>query len=356
MKFTALSLSVGLFAGHAAAAACRAVYVTTTVPANAVVVPPTSTAIVEPVAASSSAVEPAALPSGQAGVFAEGAVPGAATTVTSLLASVQATTFATVTSAAAPTSVPASVPAPGSTGPKRGLSYNGVSLANLFSGKGVSWGYNWGQSSGGLSGIEFVPMLWGLNDALTGTWTASVAAAKGAGVTHLLGFNEPDLPPQANPSGNQALLTVAQSIAGYKQYLQPYAGQFKLGSVAVTNGLSAPDGSPMGVNYLKQFVAGCSGCQIDFVVMHWYAGGSAQDMLLNLQGQVQAIYDAGGQRPVWITEFQALNTDPAVQGDFLSQAIAWLDGCSMVERYAYFDVDTSLTSGGGLSALGKIYI
>lgn len=347
MKFTALSLSVGLFAGHAAAAACRAVYVTTTVPANAVVVPPTSTAIVEPVAASSSAVEPAALPSGQAGVFAEGAVPGAATTVTSLLASVQATTFATVTSAAAPTSVPASVPAPGSTGPKRGLAYNDASAANLFVGKStVTWGYNWGQTSSGLSGsFEYVPMLWSAGGV--GSWDANVAAAKAAGSKHLLAFNEPD-------QAGQALMPVSEAISLYQQHIQPYGGDFKLGSVAVTNGQFAADGSPMGVNYLKQFVDGCSGCQIDFVVMHWYAGGDSVEAILeNLQTQVQAIHTAGGGRPVWITEFQCQNA--GLEDAFIKAAVPWLDSSPLVDRYSYFKVETPLTSGNALAQAGIDY-
>jgi hypothetical protein len=77
-----------------------------------------------------------------------------------------------------------------------------------------------------------------------------------SGTTHLLAFNEPDIDSQAN-------LTVTVAMAGYLDYLQPFAGKVKLGSLAVTN-----RGGHMGLGWLKDFLSRYSSCTIDFVAIH----------------------------------------------------------------------------------------
>jgi hypothetical protein len=160
-----------------------------------------------------------------------------------------------------------------------------------------------------------------------------------AGSTHLLGFNEPDLASQSN-------LDYSTAAQGWTTYMEPFAGKAKLVSPAVTNG-----GSPMGLTWLKNFLGSCSSCTVDAVAIHWYNGGDAAAF----KQYVSDAYAAGGNRPVWVTEFQASGS-VAEQQAFLTEVMAWMDSSSMVERYAYFMAsDGILCTGNSLSALGNTF-
>lgn len=69
-------------------------------------------------------------------------------------------------------------------------------------------------------------MLWGSGSE--STWLAAAADAIEEGATALLGYNEPDYVYQSN-------LTPARAAAGWKKYMEPFAGQVKLVSPAMTN-------------------------------------------------------------------------------------------------------------------------
>lgn len=253
------------------------------------------------------------------------------------------TTFATSTSSSAAASPTTSS---GGSGDKRGLAYNEASFLSAFTGSLTNWCYNWGSTPGGdvPSNLEYVPMLWSDTDSFTGDWDSAVSTAKSSGSSHLLSFNEPDLSSQSN-------IAYGQAASSYMTYMQPYAGSFKLGAPAVTNG--AAD-SGMGLGYLSSFISSCKdlGCTIDFVPIHWYNDASQVD---DFKNHVTQAYTAGGNRPIWITEIGASGSTDAQQS-FLEQVIPWLDSQDFVERYAYFMVsDGSLMSGSSVSALGNTY-
>ncbi|CCU81172.1 hypothetical protein BGHDH14_bgh02974 [Blumeria hordei DH14] len=224
---------------------------------------------------------------------------------------------------------------------KRGLAFNDVSkLAAFSSSSKVSWAYNWGSSTPNLpNNYEYVPMLWGLGEHSAG-WNHAADKAIASGSTHLLAFNEPDLAAQSS-------LSIPLAVDGYRSLMQPYAGKAKLGSPAVTNG-----GAPMGLTYLQNFISSCSGCTIDFVNIHWYNGGNAQDF----KNYVTKAHAAGGGRPVWITEFEA-SGDTAQQQAFLNDVLPWLDSQDYVERYAYFMAADGIliSSGTTLSPVGQAF-
>ncbi|KAL2066237.1 hypothetical protein VTL71DRAFT_2308 [Oculimacula yallundae] len=253
------------------------------------------------------------------------------------------TTFESVpspatTSSAAP--IPTVAPPVSSSG-KRGLAYNAANLLSAFtSSSGVTWAYNWGSTTPSIpSNFEYVPMLWGLRQSEIGNWDKSVATALAAGSTHLLAFNEPDLAAQAN-------IGYVEAAAGYMKYMQPYASKAKLVSPAVTNG-----GGEMGLTYLSNFISACSSCTIDKVAIHWYNGGDAAAF----KEYMAKAYKAGGNRPLWITEFEASGSD-AEQAAFLTEVMAWMDKTDYIERYAYFGVfEGNLVDGTKLSALGNTY-
>ncbi|KAI9847144.1 MAG: hypothetical protein M1838_001001 [Thelocarpon superellum] len=225
----------------------------------------------------------------------------------------------------------------GSGSKKRGLAYNDASLTGGFGGSGsqVSWAYNWASSTSGLSDdYEYVPMLWGTSSDKTSSWSSVASAAIKAGSKHLLAFNEPDNAGQANISPEEA-------AAGYKQFMQPFAGQAQLGAPAVTNA-----GSPAGLAWLESFLGLCTDCQIDFVPIHWYDSATNFGYF---KEYVESAYKAGGNRPLWITEFGASGSTDE-QNTFLQDVMPWLDSLNYVQRYAYFGCfDGNLVDGSSPS-------
>lgn len=145
-------------------------------------------------------------------------------------------------------------------------------------------------------------------------------------------------------------MSLNDSVSGYQQWMNPLAGTVRLGAPAVTNG-----GGTMGLTYLRSFLAQCTGCHIDFVPVHWYgdAGNSS-----GFEWYVQQAYAAGGNRPLWITEFGTTSGSAEETEGFLSSVSQWMDGQAMVERYAWF-MDSAgneiNANGTGLSALGSLY-
>ncbi|TWU77419.1 hypothetical protein ED733_006502 [Metarhizium rileyi] len=222
--------------------------------------------------------------------------------------------------------------------PKRGLAVNDGIPISKFGGtyKGhksqVNWQYNWDSTTRQKASFaEFVPMLWGTQSFHTNQWHNNVVYWTQRGTKHLLGFNEPDRPNQAN-------LSPGAAVAAWRKYMEPFAGHVKLGAPAVSNG---------GYNWLSAFLNECKGCHIDFIPVHWYNDHSLE---FDLENWVNKICKLARGRKVWITE----------QGAFLKKALPFLDKNSCVERYSYFGTANNskvlLQNGGpALSALGNQY-
>lgn len=275
------------------------------------------------------------------------AVAATSTSTSSTSVYVAPTTSAAVAASTTPSSaakVTTTTASSGSSAGKRGVAYNDASLTTPFVGSSqVTWGYNWGQYSSGLSSsFNFVPLLWGTSSSFTSGWAAAVTSAIASGTTHLMSFNEPDLSSQSN-------LSPAAAAAAYMTYMQPYAGKVKLGSPAVTNG-----GGAMGLDWLAAFLVECSACTIDFVPIHWYDSYSNTGYFESHVTNASAV--AGG-RPVWVTEFGCTSgTDDQISG-FLETVMPWMDSQSFVERYSYFMVaDGLLVSGGATTSYGATYM
>jgi hypothetical protein len=122
-------------------------------------------------------------------------------------------------------------------------------------------------------------------------------------------------------------MDVSTAAQAYMSYIQPFASKAKLSAPAVTNG-----GGSIGLTYLSNFISNCSSCTINFVNIHWY--DSATNFAY-FKSHVEQAYTAGGNRPVWITEFATTGTKDE-QNTFLEVVIPWLDAQPYVERYAYF--------------------
>lgn len=284
-------------------------------------------------AASSAAASSSAAPTSSA------APSSAAPTTTQ-----EASSSAAATSSAAASASSTGGSSSSGTG-KRGLSYNDASLTTCFeSSKQISWAYNWGSSSSGLSdNFEYIPMLWGLGSDRTSSWIDTATSLINGGTKHFFSFNEPDLSSQAN-------LSPSAAATGYQTFMNPLKtidNSIQLGAPAVTNG-----GTGMGLDWLSQFMTACTSCDIDFVSIHWY--DSASNIQYFKDHVTQAHTQTG--KPVWVTEFGCTDgTDDEISA-FMEEVLPWMDAQDFVQRYAYFMASEGiLVSGGEPSAIGSTY-
>ncbi|KAK2608943.1 hypothetical protein QQS21_002519 [Conoideocrella luteorostrata] len=232
-------------------------------------------------------------------------------------------------------------------GPKRGLAANEDIPISKFGGEDhgkksqVNWQYNWDSTTKKKQPwAEYVPMLWGTQSFHTDQWFDNAWYWISHGDTgHLLAFNEPDRPDQAN-------LSPGDAANGWKKFMEPFVGHAQLGAPAVSNG---------GYQWLSQFLGACEDCHIDFIPVHWYNDYTLEN---DLESWVNKICELGG-RKIWITEFQGFGSIDEQQ-NFLKKAMPFLDKNDCVYRYAYFGTaDNSKVllenDGPNLSSLGTQY-
>lgn len=186
------------------------------------------------------------------------------------------------------------------------------------------WYYNWNLDRNSTPDLEYVPIR------QTRWWPGLDQDWKARGSLHLLGFNEPDRPDQAN-------MTVGDAIAAWPELM---ATGLRLGAPAVSDG---------GLNWLYSFIdqADATGLRVDFVPVHYYrsyanpadpAGAAAQ-----YYNFLKGVFERT-KRPLWVTEFNngadwTSDPDPtwAQQQATLASMIDMLDNAHFVERYAIFN-------------------
>jgi hypothetical protein len=229
---------------------------------------------------------------------------------------------------------------------KRGIAANVAPSAAFF--PAVRWWYNWAiRSTGTNVGIEFVPMVWN---------QTSVSSALPSGSKYVLGFNEPNFFAQANLSAAQA--------ASYWPALQTNANSAGVAIVGPGMNFCGPAAQCHGTSpyqYLKDFFAACSDCDVDYVAVHWYNCDlpSLRDYL-EPGGNLEGFEQFG--KPIWLTEFSC-DTSASVpqQEAFMRAAIPYLESNPHVFRYSWFSADPIpnakiMNSDGTPTALGQVYI
>ena len=248
---------------------------------------------------------------------------------------------------------------PPSTATKQGLGIvarpDGV-YANRLRAANDRWFYSWSANLPPAPpfGTEFVPMVWGWNDAPSqaGFMQGITDSVRARRFTTLLGFNEPDGKDQAN-------LSVQKALDVWPQLMATGA---RLGSPAAVH---AEGG------WMRDFMKGVDErkLRVDFVTIHWYGDPNAAGFL----GYVDMIHNLY-HRPVWITEFCPADWGAGdgkhpnrfnagqVQG-FLRAVLPGLKGRAYVERFAWFSPGSHdkvmgysalFNDDGSLTDLGKI--
>jgi hypothetical protein len=230
---------------------------------------------------------------------------------------------------------------------KRGIAANTAPGAAFY--PAVRWWYNWSLTpSGGNTGIEFVPMVWG---------SSTVKGAIPAGSRFLLGFNEPNFMSQSNltPQAAAAAWPMLQANgrnAGVTAIVGP--GMNFCGPASSCNGTDP-------YVYLKDFLNACTGCEVDHIAAHWYNCD-----LPSLKAYIESNSSLAGWvqfgKPIWLTEFSCDGSATAAQQEaFMRAAIPYLESQPNVFRYSWFSADPIpnaklINSDGSPTALGQVYI
>jgi hypothetical protein len=213
---------------------------------------------------------------------------------------------------------------------KRGIAYGYHSNEDLAAlSAGIGWWYNWSPQpddsfSGSYSalGVEFVPMIWG------GQFdTSQLEDQIPLDAEYLLTFNEPNFGAQSNLTPEEA--------AGHWPEIEAFAQArgMKIVSPAV-NYCGSPCNETDPFVWLEKFFAACTGCQVDYVAMHWYACDKPA-IEVTLQK-----YEEKFGKPLWVTEFSCLDepqhVNDADELAYQAEAVATLEADPMVFRYAWF--------------------
>lgn len=202
---------------------------------------------------------------------------------------------------------------------------------------GVNWFYNWTPKPGSQKPTEFVPMI-------KGAWNLKQIPAikQMKGITHLLGFNEPERSKQGN-------ISVADAIKHWP----------KLEALAKTQNLRL--GSPacsgdIGMKWFRNFMEQVEdkGLHMDFIAVHFYRldASGFERLVENLADK----YDL----PVWVTEFNGWDGSEEDNYDFLKDSLKFLERARYIERYAYFNfkpgrAQALVDASGELTRLGELY-
>ena len=229
---------------------------------------------------------------------------------------------------------------------KRGIAANTAPGAAFY--PAVRWWYNWGLSrTGGNTGIEFVPMIWG---------SSTVNNTIPSGSKYLLGFNEPNFKAQSNLTPLAAAtawptLTANAGRAGVPIVVGP--GMNFCGPAANCNGTDP-------YVYLKDFMAECTNCQIDHIAVHWYDNFPSLRAYIESNASLEGWVQFG--KPIWLTEFSLGGSATVAQQEaFMREAIPYLESQPNVFRYSWFSADPIpnarlINSDGTPTALGQVYI
>lgn len=226
----------------------------------------------------------------------------------------------------------------------------------------AGWYYNWNLNGNPQPNTDYVPMAWGASGTFPAALSQIIAKKK---TTHVLGFNESDNCEDQSGQFNN-LCQPAVAVAYYENLM----------SLGVRLGTPAPrENGPTG--WLKDFatLAKSKDVRFDFVAVHWYDWGSnpastpnatPQDIFNRFKSYLQNVYNIY-KLPIWITEFNANPNRPnSTQEGFLTLALPFLDTLSYVERYAYFQPNSSIAqvptssanyfdAGGALTNIGTLY-
>lgn len=187
----------------------------------------------------------------------------------------------------------------------------------------TQWWYNWNINQESSLDQEYVAIRhvrW---------WPSLEQDWESRGVNHLLGYNEPDSPGQAD-------IEVVDALWSWPDLL---GTGLRLGAPAVTDG---------GLDWLYEFMDGAEAqdLRVDFIPVHYYRSRDPADPVgaaTQFYNFLERIHDRTGL-PIWVTEWNngatwTTHDDPTweQQAAAVSEIVQMLEDAPFVERYAPFN-------------------
>ena len=199
-----------------------------------------------------------------------------------------------------------------------------------------TWYFNWGGFPRNCSrnfAEEFVPMIWGCHlekGCLSGLDPDFREQWKAAGVTTLMGFNEPDKSEQSNMSPERA----ANHWVEVDTLAHSFDPPLKLVGPAMASW--GADGSS---EWLDQFFGNLTtwlADRIDFLSQHDYSGDANA-----IANRARAAREKFGKK-VWMTEWAVgdVNGGRDMQDDLLTKSLDLFEEEDAIYRYAWFSTRT----------------
>lgn len=140
-------------------------------------------------------------------------------------------------------------------------------------------------------------------------------------------------------------MSVSQSIASWGTYMNNMDAL--LVTPATTNDLTTKN---VGLDYMTQFLAGCTDCKFQAIACHWYGNAwDINDTPGGLEPTIQAYQKLQKQYNIpelWVSEMAPNQAPTTAQMDAL---LSYLDS-SDVKRYAFNGLDT----GTGQQLTGEL--
>lgn len=213
--------------------------------------------------------------------------------------------------------------------PKRGLSFNSVSTADIeLLESSTTWMYNWGSSLSGdaagllTSDIEYLPMAWSLVQSKE---TVLQMLDRNPGCEYFLGYNEPNLTDQCDKTPQEAAANWPYVVQACRER------GVKIVSPAMNWGTKPGYSDP--VKWFDEFFDIVGLESVDYIAYHAYMPGAQQVM-----NDIARLKKYG--KPIWLTEFCAANgsitNNVGTQQAFMVDMLIALEKDPDVFRYAWF--------------------
>ncbi|MDR0939276.1 MAG: glycoside hydrolase family protein [Mediterranea sp.] len=206
------------------------------------------------------------------------------------------------------------------------------------------WYYTWGtfipdsQMDNVPQNCEFVPMFWNGAAATQENIDKLNALYEEGKISHVLGFNEPDLTGEAN-------MSVGDALAKWKFISDNLNPGIKLVSPAT----SYPSLSE--TSWMVQFMDGVAeqNLRVDYMAVHIYQPNTAS----LFTDPINAVYQRWGKK-VWVTEFGVRDDNtggdlsknrytPAQMLTFAQSLLPQLESMESVDRYAWFNSSPTMS-------------
>lgn len=229
---------------------------------------------------------------------------------------------------------------------------NDNGIAGGASAMKASWFYTWSADRSTTADCEYVPIrqhiYWPSMSTLSGKETS----------THVLGFNEPDHSEQHDKCDCGGVISSWTATTKSKE----------MGTLPMRVGSPAPTD----LSWVKEYIGHIDDMayRCDYVALHAYWGPNEANGAQAWYNRLKDVYD-NTKRPIWITEWAygaswTSESWPSNYGEQLEknrkaifEIVNMLESCPFVERYSYYQWDTSsrrfINDDGWVTPAGEVY-